>query len=107
MPNRRSRWLWPVLLIVLITGAYIARWDYQRQVQAIPMGRAERRVFYTGVVTNGFAEPVEYRETRVEVEGQIATVLVRDGDEVKPGQKLIEISQKQIASDVEHARADL
>src|SRR3954469_25917722 len=99
MANRKPRWRWPVLLIILIAGAYIARWDWQRQVQPIPMGRAERRDIHTGVVTNGKAEPVEYREIRAEVDGQIATVLVHDGDQAKPGQKLIEISQKQIASD--------
>ncbi|MBI2816846.1 MAG: efflux RND transporter periplasmic adaptor subunit [Acidobacteria bacterium] len=107
MANRSSRWRWPVLILVLVAVGLIIRWDMQRSVEAIPMAVAERRDIHTGVVTNGKAEPVEYRDIRSEVDGQISAVLVRDGDEVRQGQTLIEITQKQITSDIEHARADV
>lgn len=107
MANQKSRWRWLLLILILMVAAFVVRWNRQRAVQAIPMAVAERQNLHTGVVTNGKAEPVEYRDVRAEMEGQVSQVLVNEGGEVRPGQKLIETTQKQVTSDIEHARAEL
>lgn len=104
-PKSRSLWLW--LILILVAGALIVRWDRQRSVQSVPMAVAERRDIQTGVVTNGKAEPVDYRDVRAEIEGQVAEVLVHDGDELRPGQKLLQIVQQQIVSEIQRARAQV
>lgn len=71
------------------------------------MAVAERGSLHTGVVTNGKAEPMEFRDVRAEMDGEVSDVLVHEGDSVPTGQKLAEMSQKQITSDIEHARAEL
>jgi len=107
MANRSSRWRWFLLIMAIIAAGIIAWWDWQRSIQAIPMAVAVRLDIHTGVVTNGKAEPIEYRDVRAEIEGQVSEIPIRDGTEVQQGQKLIEITQKQIPSEIEHARADL
>ncbi len=107
MANRKARWRWLILILVLIAAGVVVRWDRERSVPTIPTVKVERQEIHTGVVTNGKAEPIEYRDVRAEVEGQVGEVPLHEGDEVRGGQQLLKIAQRQIASEAEHARADL
>src|SRR5512135_3458144 len=99
---------WLLLLIVVVIGAALMiRWDRARSVQPVPIVPVERQDIRSGVVTNGKAEPIEYRDVRAEIEGQIAEAPVHDGDKVARGQKLVGIEQRQVSADVEHARAEV
>lgn len=107
MASKKSS-IWVLLLVVIAIGAaLVIRWDRARSVQAVPMVSVERQDIRAGVVTNGKAEPVEYRDVRAEIEGQIAELPVRDGDRVSLGQRLVGLNQRQIAADIEHARAEV
>jgi HlyD family secretion protein len=108
MATRMSPVRWLILIVILaITTVAFVRWDRQRAVKPIPMATVEKQDIYSGIVTNGKAEPVEYRDIRPAVDGEIASLIVHDADTVKAGQKVAEVSQQQIASDVETARASL
>src|SRR5450755_3579304 len=100
MASRKSSF-WLLLLIAIVIGAaLLIRWDRVRSVQPVPMVPVERQDIRAGVVTHGKAEPIEYRDVRAEIEGQIAETPVRDGDKVALGQKLVGINQRQVSADL-------
>src|SRR5207244_2585221 len=107
MATRPSGWRWLLLVLIIVGAVFFVRWDRQRSIQTVRTARAERQDIHAGVVTNGRAEPIEYRDVRAEVGGEVAEVLIHEGDRVKKGQKLMEISQRDIPNELEHARAEL
>jgi multidrug efflux pump subunit AcrA (membrane-fusion protein) len=108
MASRTSRAVWVVLVLggLAAAGGLYYR-SLERAVLTVQTVRAEREEIHTGIVTNGMAEPGVYQDARAEIEGEVAQVLVRAGDSVRRGQKLAEISQRQIASEIESARSTL
>src|ERR1051326_71296 len=101
----RLRWL---LLILLLAGVgFLIQWNRGRSIQVVRIAKVELQDIHSGVVTNGRAEPTEYREIRADVGGEITEVLPHDGDVVRSGQKLFAIRQPELASEMEHARAEL
>jgi HlyD family secretion protein len=107
MANRRWRFRWPLLALLVVAAGLFIRWDRQRSVQVIRTAKVEREDIQAGVITNGKAEAIQYRDVRSEIEGEVVQVLVHDGDRIQQGRKLIQISQREIPSEVEHARAEL
>ncbi|OFW29264.1 MAG: hypothetical protein A3J28_08585 [Acidobacteria bacterium RIFCSPLOWO2_12_FULL_60_22] len=107
MATRRIRWIWLLLAFLgLFAGAAFFRYR-QGSVLEVRTVRVERQDIHAAVVTNGKAEPIQYQDVRAEIEGEVSRVLVQEGESVRQGQKLAELSQKQITSDLERARADL
>ena len=107
MATGKSRRLWLFLaLIILVAGAFVYR-SRQRSVLLVRTAKVERQDIHTGIVTNGKVEPIEFQDLRAEVAGQVTRVLVREGDAVRQGQRLVELSRRQTASALEHARAEL
>lgn len=107
MANRSLRLIWPLLAIVLLLAGVLVYWQRQRSVVPVRTAKVERQDIHTGVVTNGRAEPIEFREVHAEIEGEVLRVWVHEGDSVRQGQKLLELSPGQILSELEHARAEL
>ena len=107
MALRKSRIFLGLIIVLVLVGIFIYRWEMARSVQLVPMARIERHDLQSGVVTNGKSEPIEFRDVRAEIEGMVASIAVHEGDAVSAGQVLATISQRQIASEVEKARADL
>src|SRR5579885_346789 len=107
MATRKIRLRWVLLILLLVAVGLFIRWDRRRSIQAIHIVKAERQDIHSGVITNGKAEPVEYRDIRSEVGGEITNAFLHDGDNVKSGQKVFEIRQPEIQSEIEHARAEL
>ena len=108
MATRKFRFGWLLLALIIIAAAGVfVRWDRQRSIQVVHTARVGRQDIHAGVVTNGKAEPINYRDVRAEVEGEVLQVPVHEGDRIQQGQQLMQISQKEIPSEVEHARAEL
>ncbi|MBI3934103.1 MAG: efflux RND transporter periplasmic adaptor subunit [Acidobacteria bacterium] len=95
------------MAVVLALAGMLAYRSGQRSVQSVRTAKVERQDIHAGVVTNGKAEPIIYREVRAAVEGEVINLQVREGDEVRQGQKLMELSQRQVESELEQARAEL
>ena len=107
MATEKSRRLWLFLaLIILVAGVFVYR-SRQRSVLLVRTARVERQDIHAGIVTNGKVEPIEFQDLRAEVEGEVTRVLVREGDAVRQGQRLVELSRRQTTSALEHARAEL
>ena len=108
MASRSSRAIWVVLVLggLAAAGALYFR-SLERAVLVVQTVRAAREEIHTGVVTNGTAEPIVYQDARAELEGEVARVLVREGDSVRRGQRIAELNQRQIASEIESARSTL
>ncbi|MCH8268992.1 MAG: efflux RND transporter periplasmic adaptor subunit [Acidobacteria bacterium] len=107
MATEKSRRLWLFLaLIILVAGVFVYR-SRQRSVPLVRTAKVERQDIHAGIVTNGKVEPIEFQDLRAEVEGEVTRVLVREGDAVRQGQRLVELSWRQTTSALEHARAEL
>ena len=95
-----------VAALAVFAGFLVYR-SQQRSIQTIRVAKVERQDIHSGVVTNGKAEPIFFREIRAEVEGEVTFLAVREGDKVTTGKKLLELSQRQVLSELEQARAEL
>jgi HlyD family secretion protein len=94
-----------VVLLAVIAGALLYR--SQRSVRVVRTAEVQRQEIHTGVITNGKAEPIEFREVRAELSGEVVRVLVTEGEQVRQGQRLLQISERQAVSELEQARAEL
>jgi HlyD family secretion protein len=99
------------LILALVVVALIAGTAFYRSrrnsIRTVRTATVERQEIHAGIVTNGKAEPIVFREVRAELEGEVVQVLVREGDPVRAGQKLAELSQRDVTSEREQARAEL
>ncbi len=108
MASRTSSAVWVLLVLGgLAAGAALYNRSLERAVLTVQTVRAAREEIHTGVVTNGTAEPISYQDARAEIEGEVSQILVREGNSVRRGQRIAELSQRQIASEIESARAAL
>jgi HlyD family secretion protein len=107
MASRTSRAVWVVLVVGGLAAAGLYYRSRERAVLTVRTVRAEREEIHTSIVTNGMAEPIVYQDARAEIEGEVAQVLIRAGDSVRRGQRIAEIRQRQLASEIESARATL
>ena len=107
MASRTSSVVWIVLVLGAIAAAALYYRSLDRAVLPVQTVRAERQEIHTAVVTNGMAEPISYQDARAEIEGEVAQVLVRQGDSVRRGQKIAELNLSRITSEIESARATL
>ena len=107
MPSRSANTLWIALVVVIALGGVLAYRSAQRSIQVVRTATVERDEIHQGVVTNGKAEPILYREVRAALEGEITDLPIREGDRVRQGQKIAGLSQTQVQSELEQARAEL
>jgi len=107
MTSRTGRAVWITIAGVGVLVGVVAFRSNQRSIQTVRTAKVERQDIHAGVVTNGKAEPILYREVRAEVEGEVTSLLVREGDQIRQGQKLVELNQTQLQSELEQARAEL
>lgn len=107
MASRSTR-IW---LLVLAAIAAVSAWAWlrslERAVVEVRTAQVVRQDLHTGVVTNGKAEAAVFREVRAELDGQLSRLLVREGDRVRPGQALAEMSVPELVSEREQAAAEL
>jgi HlyD family secretion protein len=102
-----ARTLWVAAGALILFAVIVAFRSQQRSIQTVRTAKVERQDIHEGVVTNGKAEPINYREVRAEVEGEVASLAVHEGDKVTEGKALLDLGQGQMASELEQARADL
>jgi HlyD family secretion protein len=107
MGSRSSRIVLAIFLVVgVLAGAAFYR-SYQRSIRIVRVVQVSQQDLHTGVVTNGKAEPISFREVHAELEGEVSELAVQQGDVVKQGQKLIALGPGQVTSELEQARAEL
>jgi HlyD family secretion protein len=107
MLPRTARTLWITLIAVVVLAGVLAYRSVQRSILPVSTATVTRGEIHEGVVTNGKAEPILYREVRAELEGEVASLPVREGERVEKGRKIAGLSQSQVQSELELARAEL
>ncbi|MBM3458443.1 MAG: HlyD family efflux transporter periplasmic adaptor subunit, partial [Armatimonadetes bacterium] len=106
---KRILWLAGVGAVVAL-GAWIGRGGIALPRKPTPPGRSElvsRGDIEIKVVETGAIEPLRKVEVKSRVAGRIERLLVREGDRVQAGQRLLEIDPTEINSQVEQIRAQL
>ncbi|MES1257825.1 MAG: efflux RND transporter periplasmic adaptor subunit, partial [Acidobacteriota bacterium] len=94
-----------VLLGVAVAGAVV--WGIRNQSEAprVPFATATRQTISNTLSTNGKVEPIEYLDVRVDTSALLKRLLVHQGDTVRQGQLLAELSQPGVAEELASAEA--
>ncbi len=107
MASRSSRIVLAIVVVVgVLAGAAFYR-SYQRSIRVVRVVKVKRQELHTGVVTNGKAEPISFREVHAELESAVTELDVQQGDVVRQGQKILALGPGQVTSELEQARAEL
>jgi HlyD family secretion protein len=103
---KRLIWIFAALglLALCIVWVFRARVASDAKPVVHTYTKPERRDLSQTVVINGKITPVLSTEIRSEVSGRIARVLVQAGDEVAPGQALVELDQSTLQVQLDEAR---
>ncbi len=91
------------MLVAIGAGA----WFYTRKSTdpVVPFAKASRETISNVLSTNGKVEPIEYMEVRAESQGLIRNLAVRNGDTVRKGDVLAEVSDPALQQEIEAAEA--
>ncbi len=103
--RRKNRWLFLLLLIVLLTGT--GMWwqdDADPAYQTVPVARGD---IEASVAAIGTLQPLKSVEIGAQVSGQIMRLHVEVGDTVEKGQLLAEIDARVHQATVDAGRAQL
>ena len=103
----RNRWLATALGIVVavvLLGSFVTRRDDSVPVRAAIV---ERGTIRSVVSTNGRVEPLQNLEAHAPVPATVKRVLVREGDQVKKGQLLLELDDADARTQAARAVAQL
>src|SRR5260370_30780311 len=95
--------------IVLVIGALIlfAGWMAGRGPINVRAERVTRQQIANIISTNGKIEPVSNFEAHAAASAVVKRVLVKEGDQVKPGQLLIQLDDAEARAQAAKARAEL
>ena len=97
------------LLFVLVPVATLGWFVYQQKTElpTVPFAKTARERLASTLSTNGKVEPLEYTEVRVGMAGLVQKLRFRQGDEVRKGQPLAELSQPGQTEELAAAEARL
>jgi len=92
--------LW--LLTLLPVGALIF-WAFQRKTEPpkILFTKAVRETLTSTLSTNGKIEPLKYSDIRVETSGLVKRLFVHQGDSVKAGQLIAQLSEPGLSEELQ------
>ena len=100
-----------LIAAAVATGVYLKS---RSAVPVVPFTKVTRETISNVLSTNGKVEPVDYSEIRAESPGLIKRVLVHDGDAVRKGQEVAQLSEPGLLQELDaaiareaQARADL
>src|SRR5438270_1294068 len=99
-------------LLLIAAGAIIALllfsgWEMRRGVVAVHAEKAIRQQIATTISTNGKVEPVQNFEAHAPAPATVKRVLVNNGDQVKPGQLLLQLEDSDARAQAARALAQL
>ncbi len=100
----KSKWkiLIAVLVLAIIGGGIAGGIKYkQRGIVTVQTGKVTRQDIASIVTASGEVKPRTYINIGAEYQGQLTTILVKEGDHVRKGQQLAQIDQAQSAADVQ------
>jgi HlyD family secretion protein len=102
----RHRW---IVTTIAIVAAVILLASFMSREPAVPVRavNAQRATIRSVVSTNGKVEPLQNFEAHAPVGTTVKKILVREGDEVKKGQLLVQLDDAQARSQAARAQAQV
>jgi HlyD family secretion protein len=96
-----------LLLLPMLAVAGTAFWWIETRtiVPKVPFSKAISQTISNVLSTNGKVEPSEYVQVRVETAGLVKQVLVHEGDNVRQGQTLAELTEPGLQQELDAATA--
>jgi len=106
----RRRWIWLLLVVVLLAGGYAAVKASLRpnnKIDASKLAEITRGSIARSVVATGKIQPRAKVDVKSKASGIVQRILVDYGDWVKQGQVLVELDKVELRARVREARAQL
>ena len=102
----RHRW---IVTTIAIVAAVVLLASFMSREPAVPVRavNAQRGTIRSVVSTNGKVEPLQNFEAHAPVGTTVKKILVREGDQIKKGQLLVELNDAQARSQAARAQAQL
>ena len=96
-----------ILLIALVVGAGVTWWAVQRKHQPpeITFTKAHRETLVSNLITNGKVEPIEWQDVRVDNQGLITRVPIKEGQSVAKGTLIAQLSEPGLSDELRAAQA--
>lgn len=103
--GRRSWLAWTIAIVaaVILLAAFMSRGEVV-PVQAVVVGRNTIR---SVISTNGKVEPLENFQAHAPIGTTVKRLLVKEGDQVKKGQLLLQLDDAEAQSQAARARAEI
>lgn len=108
--RRRRRWPWILALLVVASGVYWMRArgaNKGKELDKALLTDVKRGDLRIEVIETGKVQPRERVEIKSKVAGQVARVLVDEGQRVKKGQLLLRLDATDYQREVERCQADV
>lgn len=96
-----------ILWLALIPAGGLVWWAIQHKSQApeVQFTRAHRELLISNLITNGKVEPVQWQEIRVDNQGLVTQVPVKEGQAVAKGTLLARINEPGLPEELRSAEA--
>lgn len=93
------------LLLALAAGLVIWAIRHKAEPPEIPFTKVHRETLISNLITNGKAEPLQWQDIRVDNQGLISQVAVKEGQAVVQGALLAQLNEPGLAEDLHAAEA--
>lgn len=93
--------------LVVGTAALFLFFSRGKSATPVRAAKVERGSLVSNLTTNGRVEPLAPRELRASSAGLVRKVLVKEGDVVKMGQRLVQLEREEAAAEAARAQAEL
>lgn len=104
LARRRSWWMVAGLAALVLLGLAIAGRDPDPQVRVATVQRGK---LVATISTNGKVEPIRPHELRAQAATFVRRTLVKEGDVARAGQKLLDLDDSEVRSQLADARSEL
>lgn len=96
-----------ILLLALVPVAAIVWWAVRQKSQPpeIQFTKVRRETLVSNLITNGRVEPITWQDIRVDNQGLVTVVPVKEGQTVAKGALVAQLSEPGLAEDLQEAEA--
>jgi HlyD family secretion protein len=96
-----------ILLLALVPLAALVWWAVRQRTQPpeVQFTRVHRETLISNLITNGKAEPVEWQDIRVDNQGLVVSVPVKEGQTVAKGALVAQLNEPGLTEDLHAAEA--
>lgn len=94
-----------VTLVIAVAGLFLY-FTRDNSTVSLRLAKVERANLTSNLTTNGKVEPLDPRELRAEIPGFVRSLLVKEGDPVRSGHRILMLERQEAATEVYRAAAE-